>query len=1162
MGEKQTDCFQGGALQWSGVASSYRQASHSRSALGNVDILYWNVEGLVSRLWEPGFLNYILSFHICCLVETFTSEKFDFSTYFSDHLVFHSPAVKLSHRGRRSGGVVILVKKNFHYSVLQVPCNYDSMLALRIMNYALYDIVLLCVYIPPVDSPYYKDKDVKCNILLLEDEILKVQEIYPDSTIMICGDLNARTGNWNLHTDDVDNADSLGMGNCACPQSVSSRRSQDCIVNQFGEILKNLCKIHHLFLLNGSIDGDGDGKFTYLSQHGNSVIDYCLLDDEAIANSLNFQISNMVDSSHMPLEIKLGSRPKSDTKTEMQKTISRLYWDKGKLNEMLKIAQSTDFGSSLSYAYETIDTCVDSALQIFNQTLIRSADCMRHNIKLGRPVKRRNSEWYDQDCRAAKRKAKKALVNFRKTKLDNDKELYIQCRSTYKVLIREKKREYETSTCNALLENINNSNLFWSLVRQKTYRRIQQPEISIDTWKCHFENILTRNRNSCSSLTHEMSEKVYDEMLDAPMNAYEIKQAIARLKSGKATGLDEIPGELLKAISGHILPFLTKYFNVLYESQNFPQEWSRSIIIPIYKTGDKLDPTNYRGISLLSVVSKLFTSVLTHRLRKWVEEKGKVCVEQAGFRSGHSTIDHVFTLHSMILKHVYGGGRGKLFVAFVDYKKAFDSVDRTILWSVLGKTGLSTKFISMFKAIYANVQACVRWKFDFSDFFDCPTGTRQGALESPIMFSLYITFVADFVREHGKHGVQMLSGMAEIFFLIFADDLVLLSTSPVGLQTQINNLSLISSRLGLEINTAKTKVMVFRRGGFLAQGEKWFLKGNELEVVNSYKYLGYMFTTKLSVTAAVDNLSVQAKKKTVQLLKTMYALHSLQTKVFFRLFDAQVQPALLYCSELWGLSFHQSVEKAHLFACKRFLNVDTRTPNSLVYAELGRFPLILSSTVRAVKYWLKLSKLPAGRLPKQAYLMLLNSCIPGRLSWAKSVEDCLCKLGYAYIWHNQGVPNERSFLRNLKLRLQDCYCQEWHSKIGNSDRFIFYSSFKSSFECERYLNFINVKKFRDAFIRFRFGVNELRANKIFVNEHHLKLNCPSCRDHLETEEHFLLRCPLYNDLRSKYLNQYLNSARPNVVSCLIDGQEIKKTRSVAMYVYYALKLRSYSLEVN
>ena len=121
-------------------------------------------------------------------------------------------------------------------------------------------------------------------------------------------------------------------------------------------------------------------------------------------------------------------------------------------------------------------------------------------------------------------------------------------------------------------------------------------------------------------------------------------------------------------------------------------------------------------------------------------------LEQAGFREDHSTIDHVFTLHSIAVKHVYGGGRGKLYAAFVDFHKAFDSVDRSCLWTVLEKSRLSTKFINMLKSVYANIRACVRWNGAMSNSFDCPVGVKQGAVESPIFFNLYFNYVAEHVR--------------------------------------------------------------------------------------------------------------------------------------------------------------------------------------------------------------------------------------------------------------------------------------------------------------------------------------------------------------------------------------------------------------------------------
>ena len=166
-----------------------------------------------------------------------------------------------------------------------------------------------------------------------------------------------------------------------------------------------------------------------------------------------------------------------------------------------------------------------------------------------------------------------------------------------------------------------------------------------------------------------------------------------------------------------------------------------------------------------------------------------------------------------------------------------------------------------------------------------------------------------YIRRLGRHGVQLLPGCPEIFSLLFADDVVLLSTTPVGLQCQIDSLHEESKRLGLRVNLGKTKAMVFRRGGFLSKGEKWSLGESEIEVVNQYKYLGFIFTTKLSISSSLENLSVKAKKKTVHLLKSMWHLRTTNASVFFRLYDAQVQPSLLYGSELWGLERRDPIKK-------------------------------------------------------------------------------------------------------------------------------------------------------------------------------------------------------------------------------------------------------------
>ena len=199
----------------------------------------------------------------------------------------------------------------------------------------------------------------------------------------------------------------------------------------------------------------------------------------------------------------------------------------------------------------------------------------------------------------------------------------------------------------------------------------------------------------------------------------------------------------------------------------------------------------------------------------------------------------------------------------------------------------------------------------------------DGELNSPssvnvpraLIVSLLVSEVADFARENGKHGFQLLSGHEEMFLLLFADDIVLLSSTPSGLQNQIDSLEKkVSQSMGVTVNLDKTKVMVFRKGGYLTAREKWFYSGNEIEVVNSYKYVGYTLTTTLSSDCACEDYASRVKGKVLDLMKTMWSLGSLNTRVFFQLY--------------------------------------------------------INSTIFALKYWLKVDKMPMNRFPKQAYLMM------------------------------------------------------------------------------------------------------------------------------------------------------------------------------------------------
>ena len=132
--------------------------------------------------------------------------------------------------------------------------------------------------------------------------------------------------------------------------------------------------------------------------------------------------------------------------------------------------------------------------------------------------------------------------------------------------------------------------------------------------------------------------------------------------------------------------------------------------------------------------------------------------------------------------------------------------------------------------------------------------------------------------------------MIELFLLLFADDIVLLSVSVTGLQRQLNSLYDATMRLDLKVNMNKTNIVVFRKGGYLSRHEKWTYGNENVTVVNVYKYLGIFFSTRLSFRYACQDLMNRGKRAVLAILQVMYKLDCSSFSIFQKLFDSQVQP--------------------------------------------------------------------------------------------------------------------------------------------------------------------------------------------------------------------------------------------------------------------------------
>ena len=480
----------------------------------------------------------------------------------------------------------MLIKKSLIYSWTTVDTGVDNMTAVRFLHCET-DIILISVYIPPLHSSYYLGKDVSCNLWCLEDVILKCQEKYPRSAIVICGDLNSRIGSWDTHVEESEeresNVNRMELMDCICENLRSPRMSQDKTVNDFGKILRRLCKVHHLSVLNGSTDGDKRGSYTYISPHGDSVIDYCLVAAHFLPFKMDLKVGSRVESHHMPIEIELGQLCARDTSDLSEINYTKLIWDPTMENSFLERLMTREFENQIEKANEAIDSSVDTALSFCNQALSWCAESMRKEVRTGRIANKPGSKWFDDDCRSAKRLATKSLRNFKKHGTSKAKATYLEVRNKYKSIIKEKKRSHFTDMRSALLKSYRDSKTFWSLVKKSTWRITQQPKIDIKTWKSHFQNIF--QSKDCFEQEHTMGELRHHALLDAEISSEEVRHAVRNLKASKAPGIDGLPGGCLKLAAEKMMPFLTRLFTDIFESHLFPKAWFLSIIVPIHKKG-------------------------------------------------------------------------------------------------------------------------------------------------------------------------------------------------------------------------------------------------------------------------------------------------------------------------------------------------------------------------------------------------------------------------------------------------------------------------------------------------------------------------------------------------------------------------------------------------
>jgi len=1165
-------------------ASSYDIGSENVGSNTEVVFLALNVCGLQSKLLCPEFVSYFSQYDFVVFTET----KLD-DTDCVDVPGYTSFCKNRMKYKRKSGGIVLYVKNSLvqYVMIMESEDRRDRIdaSALRHYKFVDYDLsadVLFCkvdkqvfgkdiliggVYYPPENSPYFDRqafKNLENSVAFLEFD-----------SICLMGDFNARTG--VLSDVDLDESVCSGdefwstAGDFICMQP-PERFSLDKSVNFMGLELLDFCKTMSCCIVNGRV-GQPDNCKLFTCKDA-SVVDYVVVSLDLFRLVTDFKINEFCELfSDVHCAVSFSVRSTSlahnlieDINCDVN-PLSRPRWfadsgirfkeqlDSAEINILInKFKGMLNAGTCSEILQVQLDGMCSRIGELFRNAADEAGLMKKKNapnIRKRRQDRKNDCQpWFDTECEKSRKLFMKAKNTAVKDKSTVAQERKVQSSKLYKKQLKISFKKYQLNLAKKIRSlRSNNPTNYWKLINgSKQEKNEMYNKITCEAFYEHFKNLGATEQDDAATegVNNDTNDEVTNELLDDLFTVKEVEEVLRTLKNNKACGIDLITNELLKAASSELIQLITLFFNIVLQSGKVPEEWSIGIIKPLYKQkGDKTNTNNYRGISILSCFGKLFTCLINNRLCSYVKLYSLLGEEQAGFRSGYSVSDHIFTLHSLI--EFFLSKKKRLYCVFIDYEKAFDLVDRAFLWQKLLDLKINGKILRVIQDLYVKAKSQVQWNNTLSDYFSCTSGVRQGENLSPLLFALFLNDLKDFLDEKmvGLTSVRTealnlnmdedyVDILYRMFMLLYADDTVIFAESVEDLQTALDSMYDYCLKFKLKVNTAKTKAVVFSRGKIRKLPEL-FYNGIKLEVVFDFQYLGININYNGSFKPAQKCLYNKACKAMFALIRKMKKL-LLPIDVQIELFDRTIVPILLYGSEIWCPQMCELANKLQIRFFKIILKLGKSTPTHMILGELGRLPLDILAKQRMLNFWYKIiNNVNEGKLSSVMYKFLfqLKNLCGYKTAFLDTVEKILNDLGLSNIWIHQKslimLPSPAAFKATIKQLLNDQYVQGWMAELSGNELYYNYRMFKDTFVFEKYITVLPfnlasvVMKFR--LLNHRMPIQTGRFFGISRGER-ICLKCNS--GDLGDEFHYLLVCTHFHTDRQKLIKPYY-WRRPNSI---------------------------------
>ncbi len=630
-----------------------------------------------------------------------------------------------------------------------------------------------------------------------------------------------------------------------------------------------------------------------------SCLDYIITNEKNFVNNID-SYGPVATCDHIPVSFQINSKIPKCTK------FTRHVWnfkrgDFDKLNRKL-----ADYPWNNIFNVQDIDDIVD----IWTDTFISIAkECIPYTKIIVRP---NDLPYMTTELRRQIRKKDRLFNQWVRTKNARHRDIYKTCRNETSLALRNARNEYIKKQCDSLEVDSSNTNWWTTVKKLCSFKNTSNTIAPI----VNSEGILVYDAENKAEIFNEFYASV--STIDNPdgiiptnniatgpfldnitILQHDVYEALSKLKTNKATGPDNIGNILLKRCAPSISNVLTRIFNLSLSIGKFPKGWKIANIVPIHKKGSVHDFKNYRPVSLLPCVSKIFEKLIFKEVYLHLRRNSILSEFQSGFTPGDSTLNQLIHINDMILKSL--DNFEDVIGCFLDLTRAFDTVWHKGLLYKLDKYGIrdhdnGTKLYSWFKSYLSNRGHRVTIDGSRSEIRYINAAVPQGSVLGPLLFLVYINDVTSDIDSN---------------IFLFADDTSIFSsgkdtpTLAQNINSDLNKITLWARRWKITINPTKTVCMLFTKKSKPNKNFQIRLNNEIIKLSDHHKHLGLWLSTNLTWKKHISEMAAKGRKRLGCIQKHKYRLDRRSLELLYLTF---VRPVLEYGGVLYDSANQEDLE--------------------------------------------------------------------------------------------------------------------------------------------------------------------------------------------------------------------------------------------------------------